>query len=74
MVAVTHCFEKDVMETVIQDSVNPIEKVEKTMLLMASTIHGVEPAALINDPTQSSRLMESFPALFAPPEDHSTEE
>lgn len=66
VVAVTHCFENDVMGTVIKDSVNPIDKVEKTMLLMASTIHGVAPIELIENEAQSARLTESLPALFAP--------
>jgi hypothetical protein len=65
-VAVTHCFEKNVMDTIIKDNVNPIEKVEKTMLLMASTIHSVEPQALIDNQVQSARLMQYFPAVFAP--------
>jgi hypothetical protein len=64
VVAVTHCFEKDVMGTVIKDNMNPIEKVEKTMLLMASTIHGVEPQVLIDNQVQSARLLQNFPALF----------
>jgi hypothetical protein len=34
------------------------------MLLMASTIHGVEPQALIENQVQSARLMQNFPALF----------
>jgi hypothetical protein len=65
VVAVTHCFEKDVMNTVIQDNVNPIEKVEKTMLLMTSTIQNVPPSTLLADEVQSARLTQSFPALFA---------
>jgi hypothetical protein len=65
VVAVTHCFEKDVMNTVIQDNVNPIEKVEKTMLLMTSTIHNVPASTLLADEVQSARLGQSFPALFA---------
>jgi hypothetical protein len=66
VVAITHCFEKNVMDTIIEDNVNPIEKVENTMLLMASTIHGVKPQALIDNQVQSMRLMQYFPALFAP--------
>ena len=65
VIAVTHCFEKDVMNTVIQDNVNPIEKVEKTMLLMTSTIQNIPPASLLADDVQSARLTQSFPALFA---------
>jgi hypothetical protein len=66
VVVAVHCFEKNVMGTIIEDNMNPIEKVEKTMLLMASTIHGVKPQALIDNQVQSTRLMQYFPALFAP--------
>eukprot|EP00548_Thalassiothrix_antarctica_P002812 CAMPEP_0194134468 /NCGR_PEP_ID=MMETSP0152-20130528/4546_1 /TAXON_ID=1049557 /ORGANISM="Thalassiothrix antarctica, Strain L6-D1" /LENGTH=1063 /DNA_ID=CAMNT_0038830223 /DNA_START=66 /DNA_END=3257 /DNA_ORIENTATION=+ len=40
VVAMTHCFENDVMGTVIQDNVNPIEKVERSIFMLANTIHG----------------------------------
>jgi hypothetical protein len=46
VIAVTHCFEKQIMETIIQDNVNPIEKVEKSFMMIASTIHN-EPPDLI---------------------------
>jgi hypothetical protein len=36
----THCFDKTLLETVIQDNVNPIEKVEQTTLIISETIHG----------------------------------
>ena len=74
VVAVTHCFEKDVMHTVIQDNVNPIEKVEKTMILMTSTIHNVPPLALLANQVHLARLTQSFPALFAPAEERAQEE
>lgn len=66
VVAVTHCFEEDVMDTVIQRNVNPIEKVEKSSLLVASTIHGTLDvrAMLVQNPPQVARLAVSFPALF----------
>lgn len=35
----TQCFDKIVMETLIQENVNPIEHLERSSLLMASTIH-----------------------------------
>ena len=38
MVAGTHCFDKDLVNTVVQDNVNPIAKVERSTLIMASTI------------------------------------
>merc|ERR1712157_696914 len=49
VVAATHCFDKSVMETVVADNTNPIDKVTGTALLMASTVHEVPPAALVND-------------------------
>lgn len=41
MVAATHCFDKSLIATVVQDNVNPIEKLERSSLIVASTIHGV---------------------------------
>jgi len=47
VIAATHCFDKTLVNTIIQDNVNPIEKVERSSLIMASTIHGVPPKELI---------------------------
>jgi len=41
ILGVTHCFEKSVMETVIEDNTNPIEKIDRSMFMIASTIHNV---------------------------------
>eukprot|EP00812_Abedinium_dasypus_P012359 NODE_5880_length_547_cov_336.235772.p2 GENE.NODE_5880_length_547_cov_336.235772~~NODE_5880_length_547_cov_336.235772.p2 ORF type:complete len:115 (+),score=34.87 NODE_5880_length_547_cov_336.235772:3-347(+) len=46
VVAATHCFDKTVTATVVQDNVNPIKKVERSMLIMATTLH-VEPVAAL---------------------------
>jgi hypothetical protein len=66
MVGVTHCFENDVMGTVIQDNINPIHKVEKSLLMLASTIFREPASALLHDgDTQlQQRLTASFPQLF----------
>ena len=64
VIAVTHCFENDVLGTVLQDNINPIEKVEKSSLMVASTIHGSPPQALLESDTSVARLQGSFPALF----------
>ncbi|KAI8911163.1 hypothetical protein EDD86DRAFT_246496 [Gorgonomyces haynaldii] len=40
ILAVTHVFDKTVMELVVQGNVNPISKIEKSSLVLASTIHG----------------------------------
>jgi len=49
VVAATHCFDKTLTQTVIEDNVNPIEKVERSSLIVASTIHQTSPANLISD-------------------------
>merc|ERR1712066_604090 len=63
LVAATHQFDKTVTETVVQDNVNPIEKVERSTLIMATTIHQVPAAGLINQ-SQAQRVRDSSPMLF----------
>lgn len=63
LVAATHCFDKTVTETVVQDNMNPIEKVERSMLIMASTVHQQATAALICE-GQHPRVSAASPALF----------
>jgi hypothetical protein len=64
LIGVSHCFENDVMGSIVQDNVNPIEKVEKSELLLASAIHGGRaPMSLIKDSEQVQRLAQSFPEL-----------
>jgi len=65
VVAVSHCFENDLMGTIIQDNVNPIDKLEKSTLMIASTIYGKPTRALIEEEAQVKRLESSFPQLFA---------
>ena len=38
VVAATHCFDLDLLNTVVQDNINPIPRVEASGLIMASTI------------------------------------
>jgi hypothetical protein len=64
VIAVTHCFEKDVMSTVICDNVNPIDKLEHSTLLLASTVHGVPARELIGDVSELQRLEEALPLLL----------
>jgi len=66
VIAATHCFDKTLVNTVVQDNVNPIEKVERSSLIVASTIHGVEPAQLVQ-PNQIERLALYSPMLVTAP-------
>lgn len=65
IVASTHCFKKSVMNTVVQDNINPIEKIERSNLLVASVIHGVNVGELLQDKTQLSRITGTSPYLLA---------
>ena len=47
VIAGTHCFDMDLMDTVVKGNVNPIEKVERSSLIFATTIHGVGAEELV---------------------------
>merc|ERR1711957_477708 len=64
LVAATHQFDKTVTQTIVQDNVNPIDKVERSMLIMASTVHEVATPALLQ-PGQQARVQDTSPQLFA---------
>ncbi|CAJ1426774.1 unnamed protein product [Effrenium voratum] len=49
VIAATHCFDKTVTETVVQENCNPIERVERSSLIMASTVHQEPARALVNE-------------------------
>jgi hypothetical protein len=67
IVCVTHCFEKDVIETIIQDNINPIEKLENSTLVVGSAIYGVPVAALIGNPEDPlQRLKEGGRSVVLP--------
>lgn len=59
----THCFDESLMDTVVQRSVNPIEKAERSLLIMATTLHQCPAAALVR-PEHVARLAGLTPALF----------
>jgi hypothetical protein len=63
VVAATHCFDKTVTETVIQENTNPIDKVERSILIMATTVHQQPVPALIRN-NQLSRVQTASPMLF----------
>ena len=59
VVAATHCFDLSLMDTIVKNNVNPIEKVERSTMIMASTIHG-EPAESLVREDHRARLMNSL--------------
>jgi len=65
VLAATHSFDKTLMDTVIQNNVNPIEKVERSTLIVASTIQNREVADLLRD-DQVERVATYSPKLFGP--------
>ena len=60
----THRFEQSLMDTVVKGNVNPIEKAERSLLIMASTLHSLPAASLINR-DRLDRLAAVTPTLFA---------
>ena len=63
VIAATHCFDKTLTNTVIQDNVNPIEKVERTSLIIASAVHGQKAEDMIKE-SQLERVRTYSPMLF----------
>ncbi len=47
VVASTHGFDDSVMDTLVKRNINPIERVERSALIVASAIHGVAANTLI---------------------------
>jgi hypothetical protein len=67
VIGVRHAFERNVMATVIEDNVNPIEKVDYTSLLIGSTVHQVDiPTLLANSAEPPNLVLKNrvFPPLM----------
>lgn len=47
VIAATHCFDKSLMDTIVRGNINPIERVERSALIMASTIHGLPVSEMV---------------------------
>jgi hypothetical protein len=64
IIASTHCFDKSVVSTVVQDNVNPIEKIERSQLLVASIIHDIDVRKLISNSKEVERISRHSPTLI----------
>ena len=49
VMASTHCFADNIMNTLVKDNINPIEKLERSQLIVATTIHRRPAHELLTD-------------------------
>jgi hypothetical protein len=63
VVAATHQFDKSVMQTLVQDNINPIERVERSAFILASCVHRVPIKQLLGD-ADWGRISSNSPALL----------
>jgi len=64
LVASTHCFVQTLLSTLVEGNVNPIEKFERSTLIVATTIHEQDADALVR-PERREAAAAASPALFA---------
>lgn len=65
VIGATHSFEETVMNTVVQRNRNPIEAMERSSLIMASTLFGAPSAMALVQAAKVDLLKETAPALMA---------
>lgn len=63
VLAATHCFDKTITNTLVQDNMNPIEKMERSMLIIATTIHQ-KPASELLKPEVLEKVRMFSPLVF----------
>jgi len=63
VLAATHCFDKTVVNAVVQDNINPVEKVERSVLIVSSAISGLPAQQLIKQ-DQLERVQLYSPMLL----------
>jgi hypothetical protein len=61
--AASHAFDRTLMDTLVQENMNPISRVERSMLIMASLLHDT-PVTNIVEATELSRLQLVSSSLF----------
>ena len=64
ILAATHCFDETLMDTIVQQNVNPIERVERSLLIVAGVVHGKKATQMLQ-PSQVERIATFSPKLLA---------
>jgi hypothetical protein len=64
VIAATHTFDDTLMGCLVQKNVNPIEHVERSLLIMGSVLHGISPVGLLRE-NQVARMKELDNAIYA---------
>lgn len=68
ILAVTHCFDDSLINVVVEKNVNPIEKLEMSSLIVATTIHATPAEALLRADQLPRVAAYSAPMLLSSPE------
>ena len=63
VVASSHSFHQSMMDTIVREDINPIHRVEKSLLIIASTIHK-QPISDLIHPELLERISRTHPNLF----------
>ena len=63
LVTATHIFDRSVLETLVQRDVNPLQKLQQSLLIMLTTLHGKPLDALVTLQEKGS-LAQKYPDLF----------
>ena len=66
LVAATHVFDRSVLETLVQRDVNPLEKLQRSVLVMLQTLHA-RPLTELVAPHMRAELSAQYPDLFPSP-------
>lgn len=64
IVSSVHCFGQTVLETVVQENINPIDQLEQSSIIAASTIHRISVPGLLKDDRQRERIKAIAPSLL----------
>ncbi len=64
----THGFAESLVDTVIQRNLNPVESLERSALVMAAVVHGLDATGseALLETAHVARLQTRLPGLFLP--------